>query len=33
MGLSGFAVAVDAPCAVPTFSEGLTRIQWRRDEH
>ena len=26
-------VALDAPCAVPTFSEVLTRIQWRCDEH
>jgi len=26
-------VAVDAPCAVPAFSEVLTRIQWRCDEH
>jgi hypothetical protein len=33
MGLSASRVAVDAPCAVPTFSEVLTRIQWRCDEH
>ena len=33
MGLSGFSGAVDAPCAVPTFSEVPTRIRWRCDEH
>jgi hypothetical protein len=33
LGCQASRMAVDAPCAVATFSEVLTRIQWRCDEH